>query len=488
MTERSPKPDLVFGASGYIGTNLVEFLLSEGRHVRATSRNIEVLRGRNWLDVEMRSADALVPEQVDDALLGVDTAYYLVHSMAAGDAFPEIDARAARNFAGAAGRQGIRRIVYLGGLTPEDPRSVHLRSREETGDILRAGAVPVTELRAGMIIGPGSAAWEVIRDLVNHLPVMITPRWVYSRSTPIALGNLLCYLAEVPRLDETADRIYDVAGPDVLTYKEIMLRYAGLVRKRPVIIPVPVLTPRLSSYWLRLVTSVPTNVARALIGGLTQDVIARDNRLAELIPQDLLGFDEAAATALDAERQHELPAHWVEAAVACKEFRPAYSFYAKQAAGSAVTSASAADLWNAVCRFGARGDFFYLRGLWWIRRAIDWLAGGPSFRRQRRHPEELRVGDVVDAWRVIDSEPFDKLTMLMEMKAPGGGVLEFRIDDRCSERRVTVQAYWHPAGIWGLLYWYATLPLHAILFKGTAHRIAQRARRLAEAQIPENPQ
>ena len=486
MTEKSSKPDLVFGASGYIGTNLVEFLLAEGRQVRATSRNIDVLRGRKWPGVELRSADALDPKQLDDALQGVDTAYYLVHSMAAGDAFPEIDAQAAQNFAAAAERQGLRRIVYLGGLTPDNPRSVHLRSRQQTGDILRAGAVPVTELRAGMIIGPGSAAWEVIRDLVNHLPVMITPRWVFSRSTPIALCNLLRYLADVPKLEETAGQTYDVAGPDVLTYKEIMLRYASLIGKRPAIIPVPVLTPRLSSYWLRLVTSVPTNVARALIGGLTQDVIASDDRLAELIPQHLLGFDEAAATALKADRQHELPAHWVESAIACKEFNPAYSFYAKQAEGSTETAASAADLWNVICRFGAGGDFFYLRGLWWIRRALDWVAGGPSFRRHRRHPTALRTGDVIDAWRVIECEPPEKLTLLMEMKAPGAGVLEIRVDDLSSGRRVSVQAFWHPAGVWGLMYWYATLPLHAILFKGTARSIAKRACLESGIEISEN--
>ena len=273
------KPDLVFGASGYIGTNLVEFLLAERRTVRASSRNKEVLQGRGWEHVELCQADALDPATLDQALADVDTAYYLVHSMAAGSSFPELDAIAAGNFAMAAARQEVRRIVYLGGLTPENPRSEHLKSRQETGDILRAGGVPVTELRAGMIIGPGSAAWEVIRDLVNHLPIMITPKWVFSKSTPIALTNLLRYLADVPDYDETAGQIYDVACPEVLTYKEIMRRYGILVGKRPLIIPVPVLTPRLSSYWLRLVTSVPTNLARALIDGLSQDVVARDQRL-----------------------------------------------------------------------------------------------------------------------------------------------------------------------------------------------------------------
>jgi uncharacterized protein YbjT (DUF2867 family) len=302
MATDATKPDLVFGASGYIGTNLVEFLLAEGRAVRASSRNMEVLQGRGWDHAELCQADALYPASLDGALENVDTAYYLVHSMAAGKSLPQLDARAASNFAAAAARQGVRRIIYLGGLAPEDPRSAHLRSRQETGDLLRAGSVPVTELRAGMIIGPGSAAWEVVRDLVNHLPIMITPRWVYSNSTPIALTNLLRYLADVPNHDETAGQIYDVACPEVLTYKDIMLRYGNLIGKRPVIIPMPVLTPQLSSYWLRLVTSVPTNLARALIDGLSQDVVARDQRLAALIPKELLSFDEAVTEALNVNR------------------------------------------------------------------------------------------------------------------------------------------------------------------------------------------
>ena len=329
-----------------------------------------------------------------------------------------------------------------------------------------------------MIIGPGSAAWEVIRDLVNHLPIMITPRWVFSKSTPIALSNLLRYLADVPKHEETAGEIYDVACPEVLTYKEIMLRYGALVDKRPVIIPVPVLTPRLSSYWLRLVTSVPTNLARALIGGLSQDVVAKDYRLAELIPQQLLEFDAAAVEALNADRQHALPSHWAERMIVCREFNPKYGFYAKQAEGVAITEASSAALWRVICRFGNNGDFFYARSLWWLRRLMDWLVGGPSFRRRRRHPDELRVGDVVDAWRVIGIEPEKRLTLLMEMRAPGAGVLEFTITDTGSERRISVRAHWHPAGVWGLLYWYLTLPVHALLFERTARAIGRGASRV----------
>lgn len=467
--------ELVFGASGYIGSNLVPFLVAGGRRVRASSRNPEVLEARGWTGVDIVTADALDPSSLDAALAGVDTAYYLVHSMAAGKGFPELDAEAARNFAAAAGRQNVRRIVYLGGLVPEDVTSTHLRSRRESGEILRSGEVDVTEIRAGMIIGPGSAAWEVIRDLVNYLPVMVTPRWVQSRSTPIALSNLLRYVAEVARFDETAGETYDVGGPDVLTYAAIMRRYGKLVGKSPLIVPVPVLTPRLSSYWLSLVTSVPASVARALIDGLAHDVIADDPRLARLIPQPLKGFDAAAREALEADRQHAAPARWVEGSIACRNFRPEYSFYAKRSYHTRATPASAAALFREVCRFGSRGDFFYANGLWWLRRLLDWLIGGPSFRRRRRHPEELRIGDVVDSWRVIALEPGRSLTLLMEMKAPGAGVLEFMIDDEGDRRRISASAYWHPAGVWGLLYWYALLPFHAVLFRGTTRRLVERA-------------
>ena len=470
-----PNVDLVFGASGYIGTNLTDFLSAQGRRLRASARNIEVLEARQWTGVELCESDALDPGSLDAALQDVDTAFYLVHSMAAGSSFADLDATAARNFAAAAARQSVRRIVYLGGLVPVSPRSQHLRSREETGDILRSGEVPVTEIRAGMIIGPGSAAWEVIRDLVNHLPVMITPRWVYSRSTPIALDNLLRYLADVASFEQTAGQVYDVGGPDTLTYEEIMRRYGALVGKRPLILPVPVLTPRLSSYWLRLVTSVPTNVARALIDGLSQDVIADDERLATLIPQELLDFEASAKRALDADRRHAIPAHWAENSIACRTFHPQHAFYSKRAEGRARSEASAAAIYREVCRIGHRGDYFSARLLWWLRRAMDWVIGGPSFRRRRRHPEELRVGDVVDAWRVIAAEPNEQLTLLMEMKAPGFGVLEFTISEVDDEREIHMCAYWHPAGVWGLLYWYALLPAHLFIFGSSTRAIAKRS-------------
>lgn len=477
---------LVFGASGYIGSNLVPFLLAQGREVRAVSRNLAVLQGREWQGVQCMQADALDPRSLPPVLADVGVAFYLVHSMAAGADFGVLDLEAAANFREAAAQAGIRRIVYLGGLIPERPESIHLQSRFETGEVLRRGRVPVTEVRAGMIIGPGSAAFEVMRDLVNNLPVMVTPRWVFSRSPPIALTDLLSYLVAVGDLAEAEGRIFDAAGPETLTYAEIMRRLAAMLDRKIRIIPVPVLTPKLSSYWLRLVTTVPVNIARALIDGLKHDVLADDAALRELVPIRLHNLEESIGAALAAERNHDIPAHWVEGSIRCRNFQPRYSYYAKQATGSGTSSADAADLWRVICGIGNDHDFFALNSLWWLRGAADWLIGGPSFRRRRRDPVNLRIGDVVDAWRVIAMQPQRKLTLLLEMKLPGAGVLEFEIIPRGEVNEVKVTAYFHPAGVWGLLYWYPLAPFHLWVFKRMTREIGRRAE-LAGSVKPSGP-
>lgn len=475
LTHEGDNRALVFGASGYIGTNLVPRLASAGWRVRAAARHKEVLEAREWNDVEIIAADALQPTSLDAVLADVDVAYYLVHSMAAGRDFDSLDLQAAANFAAAAERQGVGRIVYLGGLLPENVKSTHLRSRAATGDRLRAGTVPVTEIRAGMIVGPGSAAYEVIRDLVNHLPAMVTPRWVQSRSTPIALENLLEYLVGVAALPETAGRTFDAGGPEVLSYADLMRQYGALVGRHPRILQVPVLTPRLSSYWLRFVTSVPVNIARALIEGLEHDVIADDTELRNLLPQNLLTFGEAVTAALQSERNNSVQARWVEGSLACRNYQPEYAFYAKRDGDSAQSDASASAIWRQVAAFGGADGYYFADYLWWLRRALDWVCGGPSFRRRRRDPKQLRVGDVVDSWRAIGVQPDRRLTLLMEMKAPGAGVLEFVIDDDGEQRTVSATAYWHPAGPAGLLYWYVLLPFHGFLFRGLTRAIVRRA-------------
>ena len=468
---------LVFGASGYIGTNLTPRLQKGGWRVRASARHREVLEARGWHEVELVEADALKPESLDPVLQGIDVAFYLVHSMAAGRNFARLDIEAARNFAAAAARAGVGRIVYLGGLIPESPKSQHLASRAATGDVLREGTVPVTEIRAGMIVGPGSAAYEVIRDLVNYLPVMVTPRWVQSRSTPIALDNLLDYLIGVAALPEAAGRTYDVGGPETLTYEALMRQYGELVGRRFRLLSLPVLTPRLSSYWLRLVTSVPTPIARALIDGLEHDVIADDAEIRRLIPLKLLDFRQSVQAALEAERNNAVVAHWVEGSIVCRNYHPEYAFYAKKAGDETETTASAGALWRQVTAFGGERGYYYADFLWFVRRVLDWLVGGPSFRRRRRDPEGLRVGDVVDSWRAIAVEPERRLTLLMEMRAPGAGVLEFEIRDLGERRTISATAYWHPGGPPGLIYWYLLLPAHLFLFRGLVSAIARQAER-----------
>jgi len=467
---------LVFGASGYIGTNLVPRLLAEGWQVRACARNRKVLEARAWRGVQLAEADALQADSLPAVLAGIDIAYYLVHSMAAGRDFGRLDLIAAENFARAAAHAGVRRIVYLGGLVPSDADSEHLVSRARTGDRLRAGAVPVTEIRAGIIVGPGSAAYEVMRDLVYNLPMMVTPRWVQSKSSPIALANLLEYLVRVATLPAAEGRVLDAGGPEYISYAAMMRQFGEVVGKRTVIIPVPVLTPTLSSYWLALITTVPANIARALIGGLKHDIPARDDELRALVPQKLLTFKESVIAALDAEKTHAVAARWTEGALMFRGGRHDYAFYAKRASGSAIAHASPAAVWNVITRLGGSTGYFYANALWRVRAWMDWLVGGPGLSRGRRHPTELRIGDTIDYWTVLAIEPERRLTLNFGMRAPGNGVMEIEIEPLNErETRVTVTAYWHPAGVWGLLYWYAFVPAHLFIFKGMTREIARRA-------------
>ena len=473
---------VVLGASGYMGSNVVPALAAHGWHVRATARNAAVLEAREWQGVECLPVDVLEPDTLPSVMEGADVVYYLVHMMWTGGDFVPVERRAAENARNAAEKAGVRRIVYIGGIMPKEKRSRHMEGRAVVGDALREGAVQVIELQAAMIVGPGSAAFEVIRDLVNHLPLMITPKWVRKRSTPIALENVLTYSLAAADLPFEGNKVLELAGPDTLTYQEIMDIYGEFVGKKPLVIPVPVLTPTLSSYWLYLVTSVPPTTAMSLVEGLAHDYIGDAREMRELVPQRLLSFRESVATTLEAEKNHDVPARWVEGSIACRDWNPKYTFYAKQYCSEQVTSASPATVFRVLQQFGSDGDFFAYKPLWWLRRAFDWLIGGPSFRTRRRDPDSLRMGDIVDGWRVLGLEPDERLTLMMEMRAPGSGVQEFTIREQDGHCVIRMCAYWHPAGFLGLLYWYLHLPLYGPLVRGALKEIARRAEALDGSQ------
>lgn len=478
---------LVFGASGYVGGHLVPRLLGEGIRVRASARHREAIETRGWTGAELVEADALQPETLMPTLRDVDVAYYLVHSMGAGRDFGRLDLEAAENFAEAAARAGVRRILYLGGLAPEDAVSEHIVSRRETGEVLRRGKVPVTEIRAGIIVGPGSAAFEVMRDLVYHLPVMITPRWVRAKSPPIALENLLVYLTRTPWIGEAAATCLDAAGPETLAYDDMMRVLADAAgKRRPLIIPVPVLTPRLSSYWLRFVTSVPTNVARALIEGLRHDFQADDRTLRRLVPQRLMGFREAVDAAFALERGGTGVTRWSEGSMAVRQHRIDYAYYAKRASGQYETHADPSAVWRVVSAIGGDNRYYYLNTLWTIREWLDWAVGGPGLDRGRRDPQRVREGDRIDHWKVLGVEHEQRLSLAFGMRAPGAGVLELELSPRPKGgTRLTATAYWHPAGVWGLLYWYSLEPIHRFVFKGLTREICRRAERDQQEPRPE---
>jgi hypothetical protein len=338
--------------------------------------------------------------------------------------------------------------------------------------------VPVTEVRAGVIIGPGSAAFEVIRDLVFHLPAMVTPRWVHSRSQPIALDDVLDYLLRLPEIPQAEGAIYDVGGPEVLTYAQMMREFGDLVGRRPVIVPVPVLTPRLSSYWLNLVTAVPTNVARALIDGLEHDVLADNAAIQALIPLPLKKYRQAVEAALAAERSGTAAARWSEGSMLYRRDRPDFAFYAKQMSGEAVAAAPADAVWREVAAIGGDNGYYFLDAAWRVRGCIDELAGGVGLRRGRRDPHDVAVGDTIDFWRVVAVEPGRRLTLLAEMKLPGSAALDLEVRPEGPGRtRIVVTAYFHPAGAPGLLYWHALTPAHVVIYRGLAKAIAERAER-----------
>ena len=466
------RPVLVTGATGYIGGRLVPLLLGAGYRVRVFARSPEKVRARTWSRhpaLEIVAGSAEDPAALRRALDGCSAAYYLIHSMvAAGSRYAERDNELAGSFGSAAGDAGCDRIIYLGGLGETGPDlSEHLSSRREVEQQLGSGGVPVTVLRAAMIIGSGSASFEILRYLVERLPMMVTPRWVRTECQPIAARNVLFYLESCLQIPATIGQTLDVGGPEVLSYAEIMRVMARALGLRTrLVVPVPLLTPRLSSLWIHLVTPLSHQIARPLAEGLRNRVVCRDDRAAELMPQRLLTVREAIDAALGRVADDEVETAWSDAGVipGDPDWAGGTCFVDQRSIDVAATPE---EVFTAVCRVGGGHGWYAADALWRVRGWLDRMVGGPGLRRGRRATRSIGYGDALDFWRVTGLEQNRWLSLRAEMKLPGEARLELEIEEMAARRcRLRQTARFLPRGLAGLVYWYAVLPLHGVVFRG----------------------
>ncbi|MDT0330665.1 SDR family oxidoreductase [Nocardiopsis lambiniae] len=489
----SGRTALVTGATGYIGGRLVPLLLDAGYRVRCLARDPDKLRDHPWRDrVEVTRGDVASGEGLAAALEGVEVAYYLVHSMSGGRDFSDTDARGARHFADAAAEAGVRRLVYLGGLAPEGVRlSDHMSSREQVGRILLDAPVPAAVLRAAVILGSGSASFEMLRYLTERLPMMTTPRWVRSRVQPIAVRDVLRLLVEAAELPPECDRTFDVGGPDVLTYAEMIQRFAKAAGLRPRwILPVPVLSPGLSSLWVGLVTPVPPAIARPLVESLRHDAVCGEDDLSDLLDDHArLGFDRAVELALRRTAEARVDTRWTSAAWAGAPSDPLPSD-PDWAGGSLYTDERVREVpappeavWRVVEGIGGTRGWYSWPLAWAARGWIDLAVGGVGLRRGRRDPGRLRVGDSLDFWRVEEVVPGELLRLRAEMRLPGPAWLEFTVERREGRTFLRQRGLFCPRGLLGHLYWKAVTPFHGVVFGSMSRNMAEAAEREARAPV-----
>jgi uncharacterized protein YbjT (DUF2867 family) len=471
----SNKKILLTGATGYVGGRLLPLLESNNYRVRCMTRHPKRLEGGVSDETEIVFGDVLEGESLNSALEGIHTAYYLVHSMGAGDDFEELDRRAAQNFADACTRQGVKKIVYLGGLgNPDHKLSKHLRSRQEIGNILRSSESSVIEFRASIIIGSGSLSFEMIRALVERLPVMICPKWVRVLAQPIAIEDVLTYLTEAVELSDDVQQIFEIGGPDQLSYGAIMKRYAEKRGLRRYMIPVPLLTPYLSSLWLGLVTPLYARVGRKLVDSLRNPTLVSNNLADRFFTVRPRSTDDAIDRALINEDQRFAETRWSDAfssGGAPKNWGGVRFGSRLVDSRTRQVEASAEDAFRPIRRIGGKTGWYYGNWLWQVRGFLDLIVGGVGVRRGRRDDDSLRVGDTLDFWRVEEFIENRLLRLQAEMKVPGRAWLEFEVTEEEGVSTVRQTAIFDPVGLFGLVYWYSLYPLHEFVFAGMLRNI-----------------
>ncbi len=486
MSTPEAKLILITGTTGYVGGRLVPRLLEAGYRVRCLARDPARLLGRPWVDqVEIVQGDVLKADTLAAALQGVDVAYYLIHSMKSSANFYQRDLTAAGNFGKAAKNAGVQRIIYLGGLVdPHRQLSEHLSSRQETGEVLRAAGVPVTEFQAAAIIGSGSLSFEMVRYLTERVPLMVCPSWVYTRTQPIAIRDVLNYLTAALEVLESAGQTIEIGGADILTYGDMMLGYAQARGLHRILLPVPVLTPRLSSYWVHWVTPIPAAMARPLIEGLRNELIVRSDTAHKLFPKiQPVGYQLAVERALARLDTGEVETIWSDALATSQGDITPLTLTTQDGMiielRQQVVDAPPEVVYRVYTSLGGKRGWLYLDWAWRFRGILDRMIGGVGLRRGRRHPKEVRVGEALDFWRVEAVEPESLLRLRAEMKVPGRAWLQFESKPQPNHQTLRQQsALFAPTGLYGLLGWDLLYPNHAMIFSGMVQRLAWRAETL----------
>ena len=477
----SPRKILITGGTGYVGGRLIPLVRDRGDEfqLRLMARQPEYLRARVGDDVEIVEGDVTRPETLAAALEGIDTAYYLIHSMGSGQDFEEQDRLAARNFAQAAKASGVKRIVYLGGLGVQDESlSKHLRSRHEVGAVLQESGAQVIEFRASIVIGSGSLSFELIRALVQKLPVMICPKWVSTAAQPIAIEDVLAYLSFALDHEAGESRVYEIGGPDQVSYGDLMREYAKQRGLKRLMIPVPFLSARLSSLWLGLVTPVYATIGRKLVESLKNPTVVHDQSALDAFPLRPMSLTAAIERALSKEDSEFAATRWQDAVSSSQAPK---RFGGEQFGNRLVDCRTIAvnlpseKAFAPIQRIGGKTGWYYGNFLWRIRGFLDLLVGGPGLRRGRREPVELKVGDTLDCWRVEKIDAPHILRLHAEMRLPGRAWLEFAVTPTEAGCTITQTAMFDPVGLFGLCYWYSIWPLHQFIFTGMLRRIAEAA-------------